>query len=254
MKELSIPYIGIKIDAIPTILITLKNSKDEEEFINHFVKKLGKARKTVTEYLASLRNLKLATRDKKNQTVITKEGMYLIEDNIEYFYKNLLKHCLKRFSDLNIIKNYLKEKKKITLKELVKKLQNDNYSIKREVTLSSYIKIFFEAEFKINNIVRKPVIKSQEVLEYNQFKKIINFLSQQQESTNYTIVSLKKYIDSNFAINVTDAILAKYLKAMERGKKIKLYQVNANIINDKTMCLKIGDKFYYNFEVIDNVT
>ena len=106
MKKLNIPYIGIRIENIPSILKVLQTSKSDDKFAEHYVK-LGKQKKTALEYLHSLRNLKLAKRDKGNNTVITHHGGYLREDDIENLDKNLVKHCLTYFPDVNIVTRIL---------------------------------------------------------------------------------------------------------------------------------------------------
>ena len=131
IKELNIPYIGIKVEAIPTILNVLNNSKNDNGFILYY-EDLGKKRKTITEYLASLRNLKLAERDKNGQTKINNSGLNLLNDDLDTMYKNLLEHCYKNFPDLKIIKNIIKEANIKTLNDLLIELQRKQYSIKRK--------------------------------------------------------------------------------------------------------------------------
>ena len=113
-RVLELPYIGIKIDSIPTILNILKNSDTDENFYEYY-ESYHKKRKTSSEYLSSLRNLKLACYDKEKNTRLTKDGIKLLNSPIDKFYNILLNHCLKHYSDLVIVKDIIKGTKKINL-------------------------------------------------------------------------------------------------------------------------------------------
>ncbi len=254
MKKLNLPYIGIKIESLPTILKILSKSKNDAEFLDYFIK-MGKAKKTASEYLASLRNLKLAQKDKNKQTIINSAGLNLINDDIEFFYKNLLNHCIKHFPDLRFVREIIKKHKPFSLKELKKVLENDGYFLKRQVTLSSYFKLFYEAEIKENNKKRQPFIGLDKTIEYNQFVKFIATMTHSNKTKEFTIKDLRNYLNLNLQkkkTSIPEDTLAEYLQNLQREKKIKLYQVNSSSVTDTSVGMNIAGKFYYTFEVIKN--
>jgi len=249
VKQLEIPYIGIKIESIPTILKILQNVEDDSEFVKYY-ESIGKKEKTALEYLRSLRNLKLAKLDNSKNTVLTMQGKYLLEDNIELLYENLLTHCLKNFPDLKVIREIVKSKGSINLSELISSLKEKNFHIKRPQTLSSYLKLFFEGAktktVKANLFCKYP----KEHIEYNQFLKLLKkfFNTNKNEKLSihafYTEINKKGKIDMDGFID--------FLKIAERQQKIKLYPVNNRILNNKLKVIMIYNMPYYYFEVFEN--
>lgn len=251
LKQLEIPYIGIKIESIPTILKVLSKSANETEFLDYFIE-IGKSKKTASEYLASLRNLKLAHKDKNNQTVLNTSGVNLIIDDIELFYKNLIVHCCNHFADLKIVRKVIKENTPVNLKDLKLMLEKEGFSLKRMATLSSFFKLFCEADIKSDSKHRNPNIREKETLEYNQFVKLVYTLAKQKKTKRFTILSLRKYMQSSLQnkITIEESVLEKYLKILQREKKIKLHQVNKKMARDQSAFININGLYYYDFEVI----
>ena len=245
MKELNIPYIGIKVESIPTILKILNEAKDDNDFISYY-QKLGKKTKTITEYLASLRNLKLAERDKNKQTKINKSGLNLLNDDLYIMYKNLLEHCYKNFPDLKIVKDTIKESNISKLNDLLIELQKKQYSIKRKQTLSSYFKFFKDAN--INKLViRKPNIHNNEDIEYIQLYKFILYYSNKYNTKIIEFKDFKPFILSEYSGN--KALISKYFNELSNVNKIRLYQIdNANY--SENLYLQIKNKYYSYFEVL----
>ncbi len=245
MKELNIPYIGIKVESIPTILKILNEAKDDNDFISYY-QKLGKKTKTITEYLASLRNLKLAERDKNKQTKINKSGLNLLNDDLDIMYKNLLEHCYKNFPDLKIVKDTIKESNISKLNDLLIELQKKQYSIKRKQTLSSYFKFFKDAN--INKLViRKPNIHNNEDIEYIQLYKFILYYSNKYNTKIIEFKDFKPFILSEYSGN--KALISKYFNELSNVNKIRLYQIdNANY--SENLYLQIKNKYYSYFEVL----
>ena len=245
MKELNIPYIGIKVESIPTILKILNEAKDDNDFISYY-QKLGKKTKTITEYLASLRNLKLAERDKNKQTKINKSGLNLLNDDLDIMYKNLLEHCYKNFPDLKIVKDTIKESNISKLNDLLIELKKKQYSIKRKQTLSSYFKFFKDAN--INKLVkRKPNIHNNEDIEYIQLYKFILYYSNKYNTKIIEFKDFKPFILSEYSGN--KALISKYFNELSNVNKIRLYQIdNANY--SENLYLQIKNKYYSYFEVL----
>jgi hypothetical protein len=232
-------------------LRVLNNSANEKEFLDYFIE-LGKSKKTASEYLASLRNLKLAQKDKNNQTIINTSGLNLIKDNIELFYKNLIIHCCNHFADLKIVRRIIKKHNPVNLTALKLLLEKEGFVLKRMATLSSFFKLFCEAETKSNAKYRNPSIREKETLEYNQFVKLIYAMARQKKMKKFTILTLRKYLKSGSQNKGTieESILENYLKILQREKKIKLHQVNKKIVKDPLMFININGLYFYDFEVI----
>lgn len=245
IKELNIPYIGIKVEAIPTILNVLNNSKNDNDFILYY-EDLGKKRKTITEYLASLRNLKLAERDKNGQTKINNSGLNLLNDDLDTMYQNLLEHCYKNFPDLKIIKNIIKEANIKTLNDLLIELQRKQYSIKRKQTLSSYFKFFRDADVS-KSIIRKPSINNKEDIEYIQLYKYILYYSNKNNTKIIEFKDFNSFILSEYSGD--KKLISEYFNELSNVNKVRLYQIdNANY--SENLYLKIKNKYYSYFEVL----
>ena len=245
IKTLNIPYIGIKVEAIPTILRVLNESKNDEDFIAYY-RNLGKKTKTITEYLASLRNLKLAEKDKNKQTKINNSGLNLLNDDLDIMYKNLLKHCYKNFPDLKIIKNTIKETNIKTLNDLITELHKSHYSIKRKQTLSSYFKFFRDADV-LESIIRKPSINNKEDIEYIQLYKYILYYSNKNNAKIIEFKDFNPFILSEYSGN--KELISEYFHELSNVNKIRLYQIdNANY--SENLYLKIKNKYYSYFEVL----
>lgn len=245
MKELDIPYIGIKVEAIPTILKILSEARDDNDFINYY-QKLDKKTKTITEYLASLRNLRLAEKDNNKQTKINKAGLNLLNDDLDIMYKNLLEHCYKNFPDLKIIKDIIKESDISTLNDLLIELQKKQYNIKRKQTLSSYFKFFKDAN--INKLViRKPNISDNEDIEYIQLYKFILYYSNKNNTKIIEFKDFNHFILSEYSGN--KELISKYFNELSNVNKIRLYQIDkANY--SENLYLKIKNRYYSYFEVL----
>lgn len=251
LKELAIPYIGIKVESIPTILRILNESKDDDEFIKYFLD-IGKQKKTAMEYLASLRNLKLAEKDKNGKTKVTSIGVNLLKDDIDLLYKNLLKHCLKCFPDLKIVKDVIKNNYPKTLKELIKQLEKIGYKVNREQTLSSYYKFFYESNIPLDKI-RRPHVKSKERVEFQSFVKYILAVARDKKTENIEIAELRNYLSKKLGSEVefSENTLKEYLKTLDLERKIRLYPINSKL-SDENSYIEINGKIYYYFEVIKN--
>ncbi len=245
IKILNVPYIGIKVEAIPTILHVLNNSQNDNDFILYY-ENLGKKQKTITEYLASLRNLKLAERDKNGQTKINNSGKNILNDDIDLLYQNLLNHCLNKFPDLKIIKTIIKKTNAQTLNELIQALEFENYTIKRQQTLSSYFKFFKDANLSIEKI-KKPHISTNENIEYMHLYKYIIYFSQKNNSNIIDFVDFKPFILSEYKGD--ESLIAKYLHDLSLFGKIRLYQIDHKpSTTDAYVC--INNKIYSYFEVL----
>lgn len=244
-KELNIPYIGIKVESIPTILRILGNSSSNTDFINYYLE-TGKKTKTITEYLASLRNLKLAEKEKDKQTRLNNNGKKLLLNDIDLIYQNLLGHCLKNFPDLKIIKDIIKSHNPTTVKELINGLNKKGYKIKRTQTLSSYFKFFKETDLRIETI-KKPHINKNEDIEYQQFYKFILVLAKKKNSNYIDILDFNLYLQEEKICN--KKITEEYMKLLNIDNKIRLYQID-NKLKSKESYIEIDKKFYYYFEVL----
>jgi len=250
MKQLEIPYIGVKIEAIYTILETLKESSRNDEFVIFFVSK-GKSPKTALEYLASLRNLRLAKRSTDGSTVILKSGEDLLNDSIKNLYINLLNHCLKNFPDLKILRDIIKREQVKSLPDLISSLNQKGYTVKREKTLSSYLKLFYEGNTK-NLPPKKQTIsfskKGDDSLEYNQFVKLLKNYILKQKTRKIIIHEFAYFLFENY--NLTDAMFKKYLGILKSEEYIKLYEVNPRVLKDENEGVNINNKVYYYLELI----
>jgi len=242
MKELDLPYIGVKIESLPTILTLLKDATSDDDFISYY-KDLGKSPKTASEYLASLRNLKLAARNSKGQTIINISGMNLIEGNVEDLYDNLLKHCLKNFKDLTIVKKTIQEYKVESLTDLINRLNQNDFVIKRKQTLSSYYKLFHEASKIKSNKAKSIFIYKNEFLEYNQFLKILTSINKKKLGDKLIIIDLYKEINNSYTLSYDTFI--KYIDTAQLNQKIKLIEINPKILKDKNSYITIRNKSFY---------
>jgi glutamyl/glutaminyl-tRNA synthetase len=247
MKELDLPYIGVKIESLPTILSLLKNSKNDEDFIS-FYTSLGKSRKTATEYLASLRNLKLAKREKDGQTKINKAGKELIEDNIDKLYENLVQHCLRTFPDFKLLKQIWNKKKIENLTELNKNLEDEGLTIKRKQTLSSYFKLLQESKTAISPRVFFSFNYSNEPLEYNQFIKALKKCIAEEQKSQITLANFYNWLKSRFSID--RGKFDNYLQLAKNDHVIKLSEVNPRILINTNDAFVINNKYYYFLELI----
>ena len=245
VKELNIPYIGIKVESIPTILNVLYNSKEDKDFIDYFLN-TGKKTKTITEYLASLRNLKLAYKDNLNQTKINSAGINLLNDDIDILYNNLLNHCIKNFPDLKIIKNTIKKNNVKTLNDLIKELEVQNYIVRRQQTLSSYFKFFKDSSIVLSE-VKKPHITNSENMEYLHLYKYILYFSKKINSNIIEVIDFKPFILSEYK---NDEIkISTYMYNLSSSGKIRLYQIDKKLTNkDAYIC--VNNKYYSYFEVL----
>lgn len=245
LKKLNIPYIGIKVESIPTILKVLYNSKDNKDFINYYLN-IGKKTKTITEYLASLRNLKLAYKDKSNQTKINSAGINLLNDDIDVLYNNLLNHCIKNFPDLKIIKNTIKKNNVKTLNDLIKELDIQNYTVRRQQTLSSYFKFFKDSSILLNQ-VKKPHITSGEDMEYLHLYKYILYFSKKINSNIIEVIDFKPFILSEYRDD--EIKISTYMYNLSSSGKIRLYQIDKKLTNkDAYIC--VNNRYYSYFEVL----
>lgn len=248
MKELDIPYIGVKIESLPTILEVLKKSATNEDFIEYYTN-LGKSPKTASEYLASLRNLRLAKKDKAGNTILVSAGISLSENNVNELYSNLLQHCLKNFPDLKLIKDLLQEGKINSLSKLIEVLNNRGFTIKRKQTLSSYYKMFFESG---NSYTKdKSTIAhqfSKEPLEYNQFFKLLKKFAKTYGEEKIVIKELFKWMQEKYNVALSEFV--EFLQTVKVDDKVKLYEINPRVLKDPNDAFEINNKLYYFIELI----
>ena len=251
LKKLDLPYVGIKIESLPTILNVLKNSKTNQEFCNYFIL-IGKTEKTALEYLRSLRNLKLANKNSTGETIINSYGLDLLNNDIGSIYKTLLEYCMKRFTGVKILTQTVKTNKFQILDELIAYLKKEGYEQIRKATLSSYFKLINEVYFK-RGIEKKPVILKGDTIEYQQFKKLI-FQLDKLKLTNNLVCQIRNdlKINLNVKVEIKDEVFHTYLESLQRENFIKMYAVNSALAKMKSNCEKIGNIYYYNFEVINN--
>ncbi|WKN43389.1 hypothetical protein [Tunicatimonas pelagia] len=242
MKKLELPYIGIKIESLPTILKVLDSVDSDEKFFAYY-EKVGKSRRTAYEYLHSLRNMKLAKRGTDENTIITKAGKKLIEDEVERLYENLYSHSIRSFPDLKILKDSVQKDNVETLNELIESLKKQDYKIGRKQTLSSFLKILKEGNKK--NFLNSRTYFSKkfkgEVIEYNQFKKIVkNYLN---EKGKIKLSSIFEDIHDGYLISRDQFV--DYLNIMQRNNLVKLYEINPNVVKDDKTVFKIRGRVYY---------
>lgn len=247
MKTLDIPYIGIKIESIPTILRVLSNSKNDNDFIDYYTK-LGKSEKTASEYLHSLRNLKLAKKNSEMNTILLPSGKALIEDDIELLYKNLLAHCLRHFPDLKIINEIFKEDHITVLSELNTKLESRGYIIKRKQTLSSFFKLFLECGRLTGKSPSIGTNVSGETLEYNQFLKLLNKFTNSEKKKKFLLSDFFSFV--HVRTKISSDLFTEYLIISQRENRILLYPINTALIKENDFYIKIKDRPYYYFEVL----
>lgn len=248
MKELNLPYIGIKIESLPTILTILNDSKNDEAFISYYTS-LGKSRKTATEYLASLRNLQLAKKDVDGNTKLEKTGRAIIEDNIDRLYINLSQYCLKAFPDFKLLKQVWSKSKSSSLTELINELEKEGFIVKRKQTLSSYYKLLHEG----SKSVRQPKIfvsfnYSNEPLEYHQFLKALKKYFIVERERRITIKDFYQWLQSNFSLNKEK--FDNYLNVAKNEQHVKLSEVNPRILKDESDAVVLNNKYYYFLEIM----
>lgn len=248
MKLLDIPYIGMKLESLSTILRVLSESKSDEDFIHYFAS-IGKARKTATEYLASLRNLKLAKKDNQGNTILISSGENLLKDNINSLYKNLLKHCLNNFPDLKIVWEVAQKMQTVNLAQLIANLEKKGFSIKRKQTLSSFLKLFYESERMVSKRIQNPTVRNiNENFEFNQFKKMLSKYFIDHIEKKIEIPDLYNYINSKFKLSKERFI--EHLTVLKQDPQVKFYEINLKIINDSSRIFLINGKAYYYLELI----
>lgn len=248
LRRLELPYIGMKIESIPTMLKVLESANSSDDFIKYY-EKLGKTKKTADEYLRSLRNIQLATLDKNNNTKISKFGLDIVNDDIALFYNNLLKHCLKKFPDLKIVKDLIVDNEIKKLAILKKILKKNNLYIQREQTLSSYSKLIIDLEI---NQSKLPTIKSGDRLELNQLEKIILSLVKNKANNFIEPKELISYLlqKTKNKIVLEKKILIEYLFILDRTSFLKLYYANPNTVSDKRDFLETKNGICYKIEVL----
>lgn len=247
MRKLDIPYIGIKIESIPTILSVLSNAKNDEEFIEYY-EKIGKRWPTIREYLHSLRNLKIAERDEFGNTRITSKGKAILADEQDLFYKNLLKHCLEVKPDIKIIKKLVIENPTYKVPEIDSALKREGYKVKRKQTLSSFLKLIHESG-EVNPItIRIGKNYKKEKLEYNQFKKLLLKFPQAEKRRKNNLGKLFELIRRNSMIDLET--FSNYILLAKKERKLTLYSINVNLVRPEDFCIKIDNEYYYYFEVI----
>jgi hypothetical protein len=246
MKELDLPYIGVKIESLPTILSLLKESKNDENFIS-FYTSLGKSRKTATEYLASLRNLKLAKKDSEGNTKLDKAGKALIEDNIDRLYENLVSHCLKVFPDFKLVRSIWNKTKNNNLTDLIKNLNDEGYTIKRKQTLSSYYKLLHESKKISSPQVFTSFNYSNEPFEYNQFIKALKKYLSSQNTSRITVMSFYNWLTSNFSLDRQK--FEDYLQVAKNDSHLKLSEVNPRVLKNVEDAFLLNNKYYYFLEL-----
>ncbi len=242
MKTLDIPYIGIKIESIPTILRVLSSSKNDADFIDYYAK-LGKSKKTASEYLHSLRNLKLAKKDTTKNTRIMSPGKVLLDDDISLFYHNLLKHCLLRFSDLRVIHKIIMQNQDYSALEVSVSLQTAGYSIKRIQTLSSFLKLFQEAGKVKSKKLFLGTNFDNEPLEYNQLYKVLSRLCGHED--RHEIFNIYEKIAAKYSI--TTEQFGTYLQILQREEKIQLYAIGSTVDPNRSFIL--NNTYYYYIQV-----
>ena len=247
MKELNLPYIGIKIESLPTILSVLKESTTDEAFISYYIS-LGKSRKTATEYLASLRNLQLAKRDEDGNTRLERTGRAIIEDNVDKLYINLAEHCVKSFPDFKFLKKLWNKSNISSLTQLISALEKQGFNIKRKQTLSSYFKLLRESS-KLNDTKRIFVSFNyrNEPLEYNQFLKALKKFSTTGSKDKITLKDLYSWLDKNFTLNMEN--FERYLNIAKNEQQVQLSEINPRILKDESEAVRINNKYYYFLEV-----
>lgn len=248
-KKLQIPYIGIKIEAIPTIIKVLSTSSGDKEFLQYYVK-IGKAEKTASEYLRSLRNLELAKQDSNKRTILTKDGLNIIKDSPELFSENLYKYLYKKFPDFQVIRNLIvHSSEKMTVLSLLDVLERNGYEPIRKQTLSSYLKLFNDGISKgLIKSAKKPELYENENMELNQLKSyLLKLIANKQDKT----LSFKE-LKENFKKDKFkfDDTVKNNLIILDRISFIHLFEFSESILSSVKDYEKINGKYFYKLEVI----
>lgn len=247
LKELNIPYIGIKIDAIPTILEVLAKSASNDDFVSYYEDK-GKKPKTALEYLHSLRNIGLAVIDKNKQTILSAEGRKILNDSPELIYKNLYDIIFKKFSDLKFIKDILTENKNANLPLVEGLLAEKGFYIKRKQTLSSYLKLFNE---RIDKPIRTMSLKKRyaDDVELKELKAYFLRLLKIYKKNIFTVKEFKEILLKDSLRDIDNNML-KHIKTLERLEFLRLYYINKSLAENVETFIIINDKYCYKMEII----
>ena len=247
MKEmLQIPYIGIKVDAIPTILQILSTCSSDNDFITYYETR-GKTEKTILEYLRSLKNLKLVYIDAQKNHVLTTAGINIISDSEEYFYQNLCMYLLKNFSDLRIIKDILRDHKNIlTVDSLYNILIKKGFIIKRKKTLSSYMKMLKEEQSLPK--IGKPRLTANESVSLRQLKNYLLRISNLYKKKSFPIKELRSHFDED---NIPfDDLLKKHLVTLDLSNFIHLSYFNSVLADSISDYEILNGNYCYKVDVL----
>ena len=245
-KQLQIPYIGIKVDAIPTIMQILSICSDDSDFIAYYEAR-GKTEKTILEYLRSLKNLKLVYINTQKNHVLTTDGISIITDSEEHFYKNLRIYLLKNFRDLWIIKYILSDHKNIlTADSFYDILVTKGYIIKRKQTLSSYMKMLKDEQSLPK--IQKPRLTANESISLRQLKNYLLKISDSYKKKSFSMKELKNYFHKD---NIPfDDLLKNHLVTLDLSNFIHLSYFNSALAESISDYEILNGNYCYKVDIL----